>query len=78
MIGKAGNRKKPVLLRTVLQLSRNESSQQYKIEEKQNVHLYLPSLLNGWILNSDLLQDKEEFVKFPGKSEDYIDSTRSF
>ena len=48
-----------------------------KIEEKQNVHLYLPESFEWLILNSDLLQDKE-VRKILENPEDYIDSTEFF
>ncbi|MFR6132946.1 MAG: hypothetical protein ACLUI5_05365 [Fusicatenibacter saccharivorans] len=66
MIGKAGT-EETCIIADGAAIGAEMNLLSNKIEEKQNVHLYLPESFEWLILNSDLLQDKE-VRKIPGKS----------
>ena len=76
MIGKAGT-EETCIIADGAAIGAEMNLLSNKIEEKQNVHLYLPESFEWLILNSDLLQDKE-VRKILENPEDYIDSTESF
>lgn len=73
MIGKAGT-EETCIIADGAAIGAEMNLLSNKIEEKQNVHLYLPESFEWLILNSDLLQDKE-VRKILENPEDYIDST---
>ena len=76
MIGKAGT-EETCIIADGAAIGAEMNLLSNKIEEKQNVHLYLPESFEWLILNSDLLQDKE-VRKILENPEDYIDSTEFF
>ena len=76
MIGKAGT-EETCIIADGAAIGAEMNLLSNKIEEKQNVHLYLPESFEWLILNSDLLQDKE-VLKILENPEDYIDSTEFF
>ena len=76
MIGKAGT-EETCIIADGAAIGAEMNLLSNKIEEKQNVHLYLPVSFEWLILNSDLLQDKE-VRKILENPEDYIDSTEFF
>ena len=70
MIGKAGT-EETCIIADGAAIGAEMNLLSNKIEEKQNVHLYLPESFEWLILNSDLLQDKE-VRKILENPEDYI------